>query len=69
MAIIHPLKPHMSASAVIGVIVVVWIASGAVAFPNILYADTHTIQHTDGTSRTVCYLDWPDGPYGKIDFM
>ncbi len=69
MAIIHPLKPHMSARNVIGVIVVVWIASAAIAFPNILYADLHTIQHTDGSSRTICYLNWPGGLYGKIDLM
>lgn len=61
MAIIHPLKPRMSAGLVLTVIAVIWVASIAIAFPNLLYAEIYTF---NGTDVTVCYLNWPDGESG-----
>ena len=68
MAIIHPLKPRMPASTVLGVIAVIWLASVLVAVPNLLFAETHTFFYDNGDTRTVCYLNWPDGVYSPTDF-
>ena len=68
MAIIHPLKPRMSSGTVLGVIGVIWLASVAIAFPNLLYASTHTWNWDNGESRTVCFIQWPDGVQGDTDF-
>ena len=68
MAIIHPLKPRMPASTVLGVIAVVWLASVLVAVPNLLFADIHTWHYDNGDTRTVCFLNWPDGIYNQSDF-
>ena len=68
MAIIHPLKPRMSALMVGIIIAVIWMTSIAVAFPNLLYAQTYQMWYNDGTTRILCYLEWPDGVYGEIDF-
>jgi len=61
MAIIHPLKPRMGAGLVLTVIAGIWAASIAIAFPMLLYAETHTFNDT----YTVCYLKWPDGDAGS----
>ena len=63
MAIIHPLKPRMRASTVLGVIAIIWVSSAAVAFPNIVYAETQE------NVRTICALIWDDGMYSRTDFM
>ena len=68
VAIIHPLKPRMPASTVLGIIAVVWLASVLIAVPNLLFAETHTWNYDDGSFRTVCYLNWPDGIYSVTDF-
>lgn len=64
MAIIHPLKPRMSAHTVIGVIFVIWLSSFGVALPNLMYGTTGPRGF-----ETVCFLNWPDGPMGETDFM
>nr|BAB87199.1 urechistachykinin receptor [Urechis unicinctus]BAC54121.1 Uru-TK receptor [Urechis unicinctus] len=69
IAIVHPLKPRMGSRSVLGVIAVIWVFSILVAFPNILYAVTETFSYTDGSSRTVCYLLWPDGHNNTMDFV
>lgn len=54
MAIIHPLKPRLSATATKIVICVIWGFSFCMAFPLGYYADVGYMQ-----GRDVCYLDWP----------
>ncbi|XP_072319547.1 neuromedin-K receptor-like [Eucyclogobius newberryi] len=54
IAIIHPLKPRMSAKATIGVIVVTWSLAVALAFPLCFYSTTKVLP-----LRTVCYVAWP----------
>lgn len=54
MAIIHPMKPRLSASATKGVIACVWILAAFLAFPLCFYSITEVRPH-----RTVCYVSWP----------
>ena len=61
MAIIHPLKPRMGAKLVLTTIVVIWIVSIWIAFPNLLYAEIYVWYFNNSETRTVCYLLWPDG--------
>ncbi|XP_018414379.1 PREDICTED: substance-P receptor isoform X2 [Nanorana parkeri] len=60
MAIIHPLKPRLSATATKIVICVIWSFSFCMAFPMGYYADAIPIQ-----GRDICYLNWPESE-GKI---
>ncbi|KAB5546772.1 hypothetical protein PHYPO_G00075780 [Pangasianodon hypophthalmus] len=54
MAIIHPLKPRFSATLTRVVIVCVWGAAVALAFPLCFYSKTTPIP-----KRTLCYVAWP----------
>ena len=51
----------MGARLVLTVIVLIWVASVLIAFPNLLYAEIYTWTFNDSETRTVCYLHWPDG--------
>uniref|UniRef100_A0A8C6T242 Neuromedin-K receptor n=1 Tax=Neogobius melanostomus TaxID=47308 RepID=A0A8C6T242_9GOBI len=55
MAIIHPLKPRLSAKATTCIIVFIWCLAVALAFPLCYYSTTITVM----PNRTVCYVAWP----------
>ncbi|KAI0208587.1 Tachykinin-like peptides receptor 99D [Lamellibrachia satsuma] len=69
VAILHPLRLRMRAGTVFTVIIVIWTASFLVAFPNLLYARTHTWYDNGAPLRTICYIMWPDGMYAQTDFI
>ncbi|XP_063076352.1 tachykinin receptor 3a [Engraulis encrasicolus] len=54
MAIIHPLKPRLSAKATRGVIVCIWVLAVALAFPLCYYSTIRVMP-----KRTLCYPAWP----------
>ncbi|XP_033480835.2 neuromedin-K receptor [Epinephelus lanceolatus] len=54
MAIIHPLKPRLSAKATMGVIVCIWSLAVVLAFPLCYYSTTRALPR-----RTLCYVAWP----------
>ncbi|KAI7793954.1 neuromedin-K receptor [Triplophysa rosa] len=54
IAIIHPLKPRLSATSSRCVIVLVWSLAVTLAFPLCYYSTTRVIPH-----RTLCYVAWP----------
>ncbi|KAM7009406.1 tachykinin receptor 3a [Tautogolabrus adspersus] len=54
MAIIHPLKPRLSAKATIGVIVCIWSLAVVLAFPLCYFSTIRTLPR-----RTLCYVAWP----------
>ncbi|KAJ0050922.1 hypothetical protein NL108_009916, partial [Boleophthalmus pectinirostris] len=54
MAIIHPLKPRLSAKATTCIILVIWCLAMALAFPLCYYSTTFTIRN-----RTLCQVAWP----------
>lgn len=54
MAIIHPLKPRLSAKATRGVIACIWVLAVVLAFPLCYYSTTKVLP-----KRTLCYLAWP----------
>uniref|UniRef100_A0AAY4C3C6 Neuromedin-K receptor n=1 Tax=Denticeps clupeoides TaxID=299321 RepID=A0AAY4C3C6_9TELE len=56
MAIIHPLKPRLSATATKVVIVCIWALAVVLAFPLCYYSTIKTLPR-----RTLCYLAWPRG--------
>ncbi|KAL4640872.1 substance-K receptor [Arapaima gigas] len=60
MAIIHPLKPRLSATTTKIVIAVIWAVAFSLAFPQCFYSKTMFF-----SSRTVCLVDWPDDYGGK----
>ncbi|XP_036620633.1 neuromedin-K receptor [Trichosurus vulpecula] len=57
MAIIHPLKPRLSATATKVVIGSIWILAFLLALPQCLYSKTRVMP-----GRTLCYVQWPKGP-------
>uniref|UniRef100_A0A3Q2R1W9 Neuromedin-K receptor n=1 Tax=Fundulus heteroclitus TaxID=8078 RepID=A0A3Q2R1W9_FUNHE len=61
MAIIHPLKPRLSAKATLGVIFCIWTLAVVLAFPLCYFSTTRTLP-----GRTFCYVAWPrtaDDPF------
>ncbi|KAM7419331.1 hypothetical protein PAMA_016446 [Pampus argenteus] len=61
MAIIHPLKPRLSAKATMGVIVCIWSLAVVLAFPLCYFSTTRALPR-----RTLCYVAWPrmaDDPF------
>lgn len=54
MAIIHPLKPRLSAKATTGIIAIIWSLAVALAFPLCYYSTIKVLPH-----RTLCYVAWP----------
>lgn len=61
MAIIHPLKPHLSAKATTGVIIAIWTLAVVLALPLCYFSTTRVLPH-----RTLCYVAWPrmsDDPF------
>ncbi|XP_011617975.2 tachykinin receptor 3-like isoform X1 [Takifugu rubripes] len=61
VAIIHPLKPRLSAKATTGVIIGIWTLAVVLALP-LCYFSTTRVLHR----RTICYVAWPrmsDDPF------
>ncbi|KAI1883579.1 hypothetical protein AGOR_G00233030 [Albula goreensis] len=54
MAIIHPLKPRLSATATKVIIVCIWALAVMLAFPLCFYSTTRKIPR-----RTLCFVAWP----------
>ncbi|XP_067301410.1 neuromedin-K receptor [Pseudorasbora parva] len=54
MAIIHPMKPRLSAARTRAVIVCVWMLAASLAFPLCFFSKTEV-----RPLRTVCYVAWP----------
>ncbi|XP_051940685.1 neuromedin-K receptor-like isoform X1 [Hippocampus zosterae] len=61
MAIIHPLKPRLSAKATLAVIVTIWSLAVVLAFPLGYFSTIRALPR-----RTLCYVAWPrmaDDPF------
>ncbi|XP_008296920.1 tachykinin receptor 3a [Stegastes partitus] len=54
MAIIHPLKPRLSAKATTGVIICIWSLAVVLAFPLCYFSTIRVVPN-----RTLCYVAWP----------
>ncbi|XP_057332523.1 tachykinin-like peptides receptor 86C [Microplitis mediator] len=63
MAIMRPLQHHMSRKRTTVALVLIWLASTLLAMPCLLYSTTMTRRYSNGKSRIVCYMLWPDGDY------
>ena len=64
MAIIHPLRPRVTGRVIVAIIII-WMASTMLSFPNLLYSKALDFNYT-----VICTMVWPDGPstVSKIDF-
>ena len=73
-AILHPLKPKLSRAVIMGVIAAVWVASGLLSLPALLFSTTVSFRWVKSLfhiapvfhflfyrERTTCLLYWPDG--------
>ncbi|XP_034943152.1 tachykinin-like peptides receptor 86C isoform X3 [Chelonus insularis] len=63
MAIMRPLQHHMSRRRTTVALILIWLASALLAMPCLLYSTTLTRRYSNGKSRIVCYMLWPDGDY------
>ncbi|RLU27239.1 hypothetical protein DMN91_001040 [Ooceraea biroi] len=63
MAIMYPLKHHMSRRRTVIILILIWGISSALASPCLLYSTTSSRRYSNGTTRISCYLLWPDGGY------
>ena len=60
----------MSSTLILASISLIWAVSSLLALPPTLYASVYTWPPLgDGAApRSICYIEWPDGAYGRIDF-
>ncbi|XP_072916261.1 substance-P receptor-like [Hemitrygon akajei] len=64
MAIIHPLKQRLSATATKVVIGIIWVMALSLAFPQCYYSKTEELP-----GRVVCYVEWPNDEESKKEGM
>ncbi|XP_067388461.1 substance-P receptor [Emydura macquarii macquarii] len=62
MAIIHPLRPRLSATATKVVISIIWFLALLLAFPQYYYSMTEELP-----SRVVCFVEWPEHNTGVYE--
>jgi len=67
MVIVHPLSRRLSAGRALALIAVIWVVSVLIAVPHLVHADVHTWHFGDGSTRVVCFIDWPNE--NTDDFM
>ncbi|KAG7187568.1 hypothetical protein KM043_016639 [Ampulex compressa] len=63
MAIMRPLKHHMSRKRTVMTLILIWTISCLLATPCLLYSTTTSRRYSNGKVRISCYLLWPDGGY------
>ncbi|PNF38360.1 hypothetical protein B7P43_G08973, partial [Cryptotermes secundus] len=63
MAIVRPLQHSLSKRRARLALVVIWLASGLLAVPCLLYSTTMTRRYANEQTRILCYMQWPDGRY------
>ncbi|XP_048512367.1 tachykinin-like peptides receptor 86C isoform X2 [Athalia rosae] len=63
MAIVRPLQHRMSRRRALLAVAMIWFASALLALPCLLYSTTMTRRYSNGQTRIVCYMMWPDGRY------
>ncbi|KAL2728923.1 tachykinin-like peptides receptor 86C isoform X1 [Vespula squamosa] len=63
IAIMHPLRKHLSRKRTISALILIWSLSACLAIPNLLYSTTKHKSYLNGETRITCYLTWPDGEY------
>ncbi|XP_015186351.1 PREDICTED: tachykinin-like peptides receptor 86C [Polistes dominula] len=63
MAIMYPLKRHMSRRRTILTLISIWTISSILAIPSLLYSKITKTRYSNNKTRISCYLSWPDGKY------
>ncbi|XP_033324548.1 tachykinin-like peptides receptor 86C [Megalopta genalis] len=63
MAIMRPMKHRISRKITVITMIVIWTIASALALPCILYSTTTLRRYSNGRTRIVCCLLWPDGDY------
>ncbi|XP_032513055.2 tachykinin-like peptides receptor 99D isoform X1 [Danaus plexippus] len=61
VAIMSPLRPRLGKRATLGIAAAIWAGSSVISSPNIIYFTTDVDLLPDGTTRRVCFPEWPDG--------
>lgn len=61
MAIVNPLRPRMGKRTTLGITVCIWLVGILLSLPLIVVFTTFEISLADGSTRIVCYSEWPDG--------
>ncbi|XP_023934667.1 tachykinin-like peptides receptor 99D isoform X2 [Bicyclus anynana] len=61
VAIMSPLQPRLGKRATLGIAAAIWAGSCIISSPNMIYFTTEVDLLPDGTTRRVCFPDWPDG--------
>ncbi|XP_072156604.1 tachykinin-like peptides receptor 86C isoform X2 [Bemisia tabaci] len=62
-AIMRPLHHRMSRVRSWVIIALIWVLSCSLACPGVLFSNTMTIRYANGQSKTVCFVQWPDGRF------
>ncbi|XP_046391631.1 tachykinin-like peptides receptor 86C [Ischnura elegans] len=63
LAIVHPLKHRKSKRRARWALGGIWASSALLALPCLLYSTTMVHWYSNGESRCVCFMLWPDGSF------
>ena len=65
------MKPRITPGKCIFWLLIIWIFSGILSLPSLIYATHVTYTYAEGKIRQACFLSWPDGLPGKsqADFV
>ncbi|XP_063232134.1 tachykinin-like peptides receptor 86C [Bacillus rossius redtenbacheri] len=71
MAIVRPLQHSLSRKKARLAVAAVWTCSTSLAAPCLLFSTTRTRRYAGEQTRTVCYMEWPDGafPNSLMEYM
>ncbi|KAL7023259.1 hypothetical protein ACKWTF_012541 [Chironomus riparius] len=71
IAIVKPLHHRTSRKKARIFLFVIWFTSCVLAAPCLIYSQISTKRYSNGKTRTVCYMLWPDGGYptSKMDYI
>ncbi|XP_068631120.1 tachykinin-like peptides receptor 99D [Battus philenor] len=61
VAIMSPLRPRLGKRATLGIAAAIWAGSSIISSPNIAYFTTDVDELPDGSTRRICFSEWPDG--------
>ncbi|CAO1429904.1 unnamed protein product [Diamesa hyperborea] len=71
IAIVRPLQHRTSRKKARIFLAIIWLMSCVLAVPCLMYSSVMTKKYTNGKTRTVCYMLWPDGRYptSRADYI
>ncbi|KAF4525102.1 hypothetical protein B566_EDAN006324 [Ephemera danica] len=56
-----PLRPRMGRRTTLAIAAFIWLLGSVLSLPMLVFFTTYEINLADGSTRVICYSEWPDG--------